>query len=301
MYMNTTIQKLVLPFLAIVSCEPLARADVTAYNIFKTAVFQQTNATPPVWVNSPDAYFFGAQLFSSETGEYVTNATVTAPDSAVYPMPGNPAPTYFNYGSDYYPDETSMDAAFPGGPYTFYVNDQTDSGGLNYPVEELYPTVIPCFTGDTWCRLQAVDPARPLNIYWNNFIPDSGAQSAYVFLNIYNPSGNNVFGTNFLPFEQTNAAVPAYTLNAGTTYQLQIKFSDRVVVNSGFSSSAAGTAGFDYETFTSLITVAPLLCIAPGTNAAVLSWSVAASNFALESPVVFPPLRCGVRSQTLRR
>jgi hypothetical protein len=280
--MTTTLRKLVLILPAIIACERMARADATNYAIFKVANYQQVDATQPTSVNSPSAYYFGAQLFSDDFGEIFTSATITTPESVVYTMTGNPAAYYYN--SPYLPDKTSFDAAYPNGNYEFTVNNGADSGELSIPPEDLYTTSIPYFTGDTWCRLQHVDASRPLRLCWNNFIPNPDATSAYTFIRIIDESNNYAYTTNFLAPDVTNICVPADSLSAGTTYVIQILFSDRADdVNYGFNDAAPATAGFDVLTFTSLVTCPPVLCIAPGTNTAILSWSVAASNFGLES------------------
>jgi hypothetical protein len=202
----------------------------------------------------------------------------------MYPMTGNPVPTYFTYNSDYYADLPSMDADYPSGDYVFSVNDGSDSGLLSEPANELFTTSVPYFTGDTWSRLQAVNPNRPLKLYWNNFTPDPDASSAYIFVRILDPFYNYVYTTNFLAHDSTDVCIPACTLGAGTEYTIQLLFSDRADnVNYGFESAAPATAGFDVLTYTSLITDGPLLCIAPGTNSVILSWPLTASNYSLES------------------
>jgi hypothetical protein len=282
--MTTTLRKLVLVLLAITAGERMARADATNYAIFKVANYQQVDSTQPISLNSPDAYYFGAQLFANDYGEILTNASMTTPDSVVYPMSGNPVPTAYYYNSPYYPDKTSFDADYPNGTYEFDVNDGSDYGLLTIPDEDLYTASIPYFTGDTWCRLQAVDASRPLKLCWNSFIPNPDATSAFIFVRILDPFYNYAYTTNFIPADVTNICIPADSLNAGTTYTIQLLFSDRADdVNYGFNDAAPATSGFDVLTYTSLVTGPPKLCIEPGTNAAILSWSIAASNFGLES------------------
>jgi hypothetical protein len=282
--MKATMRKLVLPFLAVVLCGPSVRAQVYTYNIFKVAVYHQIDSTQPTMADSPNAYYLGAQLNADTNYEIIDDASLTTPNSIVYPMTGNPVPTYFTYNSDYYADLAGLDADYPSGNYVFSVNDGDDSGMLTEPAVEIFTSTIPYFAGDTWGRMQAVDPGRPLKLCWNNFMPNPDATSAYIFVRILDPSFNYIYTTNFLASDVTNICLPAYSLYAGITYQIQLLFSDRADnVNYGFSSDAPATAGFDVLSYTSLNTLAPVLCIAPGTNAVILSWSVAASNYALES------------------
>lgn len=288
--MKTITHKLILLLFAVVAGQGIAFAGVSSYAIFKVANYHQVDSSPPTALNSPDAYYFGAQLFSTNGGEVVTNAAMTAPDSEVYPMPGNPVPAAFYYNTPYFPAEASMNATLPNGTYLFTVNDGTDSGELTIPAEDLFTGVIPCFTGDTWGRLQSVDAGCPLRLCWNAFVPNPGASSAFIFVRILDPSFNYAYTTNYIPTDVTNICIPADSLEAGTIYTIQLLFSDRAdAVDHGFDSDAAATAGFDVLTYTSLITVPPKLRIAPGTNAVILSWSVSASNFALESTTQLSP------------
>jgi hypothetical protein len=282
--MTNTFRKIVFVSLALVARETIVRADVTNYSIFKVANYQQIDSTQPTEVNSPEAYYFGSQLFASDYGEIITNAVMTAPDSVAYTMSGNPVPTAYYYNSPYYAEKTNFDTDYPNGTYEFDVNDSSDYGFLTIPTEDLYTTSIPYFTGDTWCRLQHVDARRPLKLCWNSFIPNPDATSAFIFVRILDPFNNYAYTTNFLPSDETNVCIPCDTLSAGTTYTIQLLFSDRADdVNYGFNDDAPATSGFDVLTFTSLVTIDPVLCIAPGTNSVVLSWSLAASNFGLES------------------
>jgi hypothetical protein len=282
--MRTTLQKIVLTLLAFVAGQCATHADVTSYAIFKVANYHQVDAAQPAGLDVPNAYYFGSQLFANDLGELVTNSVMTGPDSTVYPMPGSPVPFAFFYNTPYYPDEASFNTAYPNSTYEFLINDATDSGELDMPPEDLYTTSIPYFNGDTWSRMQHVNAARPLNLTWNAFVPNPDASSAYVFVRILDPSFNYAYTTNFIAFDVTNICIPADSLSAATTYQIQVLFSDRADdVDYGFSDAIAATAGFDVLTYTSLVTIDPRLHIAPGTNTAILSWSVSASNFSLES------------------
>ena len=290
--MKPAIHKLALPLLAVFLLAPSVRAQVYTYNIFKVAVYHQTDSTQPLMVDSPDAYYLGAQLNADTNYDIITNAVITGPDSTEYPMTGNPVPTYFTYNSYYYPDLASLDADYPSGDYVFSVNDGSDYGLLSEPADELFTDTTPYFTGDTWSRLQSVNPNKPLVLYWNDFEPDPDSTSAYIFVRILDPFYNYAYTTNFLASDLTEVCIPACTLAAGTQYTIQLLFSDRADgLNYGFYNGAPATAGFDVLTYTSLVTGGPPLCIAPGTNAGTvtLSWPVTASNFGLESTPAFSP------------
>jgi hypothetical protein len=193
-----------------------------------------------------------------------------------------------------------MDADFPGGNYTFTVNDGADSGLLTEPATEIFTTTIPYFTGNTWSHLQSVNAACPLKLYWNNFIPDPDSTSAYIFVRILDQYYNYAYTTNFLASDLTEVCIPADSLNAGSVYTIQLLFSDREDdVNYGFDSDAPATAGFDVLTYTLLITDGPVLCITPGVGSATLSWSISASNYELQytyqlSPPSWHPLNSPV-------
>lgn len=283
--MKTILQRAVVLLLALLSVKQSAQADVTSYAVFKVANFHQVDTNQPAGLDTPNAYYVGAQLFSTNGAEETTNAQMEVdPTGVTYPMPGSPVPLAFFYNSSYYPDDASMTADFPGGEYDFSINDGTETAPLYEPATELFTSATPYFTGDTWSRLQHVNAARPLRLCWNQFVPAPGTDVAWIFVRILDPDFNYAYTTNFIAPDVTNICIPADTLAAGTPYQIQLLFSDRAAnAGSGFNSDALATVGFDCLTYTSLITIPPLLCIAPGTNAVILSWSVSASNFALES------------------
>lgn len=275
----------------------IVRADIDSYAIFKVANYQQVDSSQPTVLNTPNAYYFEAQLFSTDSGEIVTNAIMTAPDSTIYPMQGTPATTALYYKTPYYGDEMGLDALYPNGAYMFSVNDGTDSGVLTIPTEDLFTSTIPYFTGDTWSRIQSVDATLPLKLCWNSFVPNPDATSAYIFVRILDSSFNCVYTTNYISAGVTNICISAECLEAGTTYQIQLLFSDRADdVDYGFYTDAPATSGFDVLTYTSLVTLPPKLHVAAGTNSIILSWSVSASNYALESatepnlPIAWSPV-----------
>jgi hypothetical protein len=293
------VQKNILPLLAIVLAPALVRADVDSYAVFKVAVYGQTNSTRPVAVDSPDAYYFAAEVLTDTNGVMIDSASITAPDAATWQLSRNlHAPTNFDFISPYYADKAAFDSNFSNGGYLFSVNNGGYSEYVFAP-EDLYSSVVPFFTGDTWSRFQSVDPAQPLKLCWNNFISNAGATSACIFVSILDIVHNCAYSSDALPADQTNLCVPANTLEPGTPYTIQILFSDRNDA-AGFplGDGAPALEGFDNLTFTSLNTLAPTLGIAPGTNAVVVSWPATASNyylFFLEStPQLSPPSWSGL-------
>jgi len=293
-------RKLILVLLVIIWPADATRADVDSYSVFKVAVFDQTNSSQPASVDSPDAYYFAAQVDTDTNGLVTDSASVTcAPNYATYQMSRNfYASTNFYFNSIYYPDKAAFDSNFSDGPFLFALND----GGYSeeaFAAEDLYSSVIPYFTGDTWSRLHSIDSTRPLNLCWNSFVPNPDATSAYVFVAIYDIIHNYAYYSDALSPDQTNLCVPANTLEPGTPYTIQLFFSDRDdFAGYPLGDGASAVEGFDNLTFTSLQTIAPVLSIAPGTNAVIVSWPAIASNYFLfflgSSPQLSPPSWSGV-------
>jgi hypothetical protein len=264
------------------------KAGINSYTAFKTAVYHQADATQPVVVDAPNAYFFGVQFFADTTNDITSGVSFTNPINVSYSVDVSNL-TYVAYNSDYFETETDMDAVFPGGLYTFSINvfstnDVVSSGDLTLPTNELYSSSIPAFTGDTWTNLQSLDPGQPLTLNWNNFTPHSSITSAFVFVRILDVAANNfVFAENLLPPGTTSINLPASTLDFGVNYRIELVFSDRVdVQHAGFGGEAEATAGFDNLTYTYFTAIPLILNIAPAGTNVVLSWTNSASDYSLQ-------------------
>lgn len=275
--------------LALALAEFSADAQVTNFSLFKVTVYQQSSPTPPTMPDTPNAYYFGAQLGTEDSSHYLDVYKVTPVNATNYLSESGE--NYFNYGSPYFATKTNFDANYPSGEYDYYVDytnctgdvTNTDFGDIVVPDEDLYATNVAAFTTNCWLAMQAVDPSKTFTLTFNSFTPSPATTSAYTFIDIYDPYGNAPYGADFLTPSTTTTNIPANTLFYGEVYQVNTFFSSRQdTPNAGFAG-ALGTVGFDNLTYTTLATIAPWLDISRSNQDVVLTWpSLATNNFMLE-------------------
>jgi hypothetical protein len=269
-----------------------AWADVTSYSLFKTANYHQTSPAQPTAIDAPNAYFCGLQLFAdTNVNEVVTNVAFFDPDNNFYVMDA-PYSNYFDYGSPFYPDQVSLDAAFPAGDYLFVVDVDTnsqlyaDSADLFLNNNALYTTTVPYFTGNSWSNMLSLDPSVAQSFTWNEFATNLTSDVAYIFFRAIDTSNFNapaIYIGDFLSPTNTGVTAPPNLLQNGINYRVELLFSDRYgSVGGGFVSGAAATVGFDVLTYAYLNTIPPALTISNTGGAIVLSWPGSASNYQLQ-------------------
>jgi hypothetical protein len=258
------------------------RAEITSYTAFKTAVYHQEDATPPVAVDPAGPYFFAVQYFASTTNDITNGVTFITPGSVVYSVAASNV-DYVAYNSDFFDTKTGMDAAFPDGLYLFSINQDTGYSPLNLPTHEMYASSIPAFSGNTWTNLQSFDPGQPGTVNWNSFIPDPAATNAFVFVRILDATTfAYVFLDLFLPPGTSSDVIPAHTLDFNHDYRIEILFSDRAdVLNAGFGGVAQATSGFENLTYTYFTTIPLILNAARAGTNVLLSWTNSASDYSL--------------------
>jgi uncharacterized repeat protein (TIGR03803 family) len=256
---------------------------LSSYAVFKTALYYQSDATPPVAVDPSGPYFFAVQYFAYTTNDITDGVTFITPDDVNYSFDASDV-DYFAYNSDFFDTKDDMDAAFPDGLYLFSINQATNYNKLTLPANELYSSSIPAFSGDTWTNLQTLDATNDVTLNWNNFTPNPSANSVYIFVRILDVAANNfVFFDNFLSSGTMSADLPAYTLNSGVNYRIELIFSDRSDnPNGGLDGKTDATAGFENLTYFYFTTAAPILNIAPAGTNIVLNWPTTAANFNLQ-------------------
>jgi hypothetical protein len=264
-------------------------AQVTNYAAFRMAYFHQTtNAVQPVAPDSPKAYVFRAQLFTVNAGD-AANVLVKPPGNRTYNLL-SVTPTEVDFDSSYAGIKSLFDTLFPSGTYQYTINSGATAANLTVPAVEMYPGTIPYFTSNTWNLMQAVDPANALNVTWNGFTKDAGADSAFALLRILDEATGNVpFSVSLLPPGTTNYTVPAGTLKYGLTYRAELTFSNRTNNLSAGFGSATATAGYDYVTYASLVTPLPTLKMTYSAPNLILKWPAVPSGFVLESATQASP------------
>ncbi len=275
------------PFLAsmlfLLSATLSLHAQVYNFSIFKVAVYHQSSPTPPAAPDSPNAFYFGAQLNTTNSDGY-KDVYFNGPEDTEFLSEFTPY--YFNFGSPYFPDKVSFDAVYPSGGYDFYVDytNSTQSGSVIVPDQEFYATNAAAFTTNCWYAMQQLDPARDFTVNWSSFVPATNTTSAYTFVDVYDENaGTEPFAADFLTPDTMTTNIPACTLQYGVTYRINAIFSNRQdTENAGFGG-ALGTVGMDKLTYTTLVTIPPWLQISGAGTNVILTWPALATNFQLEA------------------
>jgi hypothetical protein len=225
-----------------------ARADITFYNVFKDQSYVQTSDAQPT---TPTG-FQGTVNVDASSPSDLTGATVTS-SSPLSPM------TLTGSNGDYaYPvvfaTKAAMDAAFPNGTtYTFTINGGTfggQTGTLSTPATDQYAAAVPYFTNNTYTTLQGVNAASTINLTFNPYT--SSLNTPLTFIGITNVSTDQLVASVSGPNTLSSATFVANTLAPGTTYDLDIVYSNREVTAGppGFGTSSAF---YSYDLRTDLI------------------------------------------------
>jgi PEP-CTERM motif len=125
---------------------------------------------------------------------------------------------------------------------------------------------VPFLTGNSYNSLQGLNASLADTITFNGFSPVAGANESGIFITITKISDNSVaLSTDELTNSTTSLNIPANTLAAGTTYNLEVDYSSRLD-----STSIGGvpfTAGYDVRTEISFTTAAPAAVPEPASLA----------------------------------
>lgn len=258
---------------------------------------QQTQLDAAGTLSSSSA-FFAARAFYQNPGDYDA-ATLT------YPGPGSPATmtnvpgTIFFLGggsaagdfiaqSPLFPDQATMDAAYPFGDYRY---DLTDSTLTNPPAtttlsytSDLYPANLPTVTAPTFTGLQGLDPTQDFTISFAalqndpDFSAGAGDQ-AFIFLDVFTAG----FGSDVFSQFSTSASsflMPANTLAPNTSYALDLIFDNR---HSATVDGIGQSQLFDLRTevdFTTAAAAAPAAAPEP-SSLLLIGLGAAAASFPL--------------------
>jgi hypothetical protein len=227
-----------------------ARADITFYNLFKVAGYSQTSDAQPVTPNG----FFGTVGVDADTPGDLSGGQVTS-SSPLSPMTLSGSDTSLVSYTPSYGSLAALDAALPNGTYTYTLSGGTFDGAsatLTTPASDAFASAVPYFTNNAFTALQGVSASSAINLTWNPYATPAGVNQPLTFIGITQVSNNqSVFGmvgdNNF-----TSTTVAANTLQAGTTYDLDIVYSARIasVPDNGFGDATAFTA---YDIRTDLI------------------------------------------------
>jgi hypothetical protein len=219
-----------------------AQAGLTNVDIGINPTYAQTG---PGTV-TPTGGFFAARAFMASPNDFDGG-------SLTYPGAGSPAPLTpqpgsllgYSVGSA---SLASLNAAFPFGTYTFNVTNSMTSASqtatINYSVAA-DSLSIPQLDAASYNGLQGLNPTAGFTFNFNAFLQNPNANLAFVFLNVFNSGGTDVFSQGFLSPSTTSIFMPGGTLAAGQGYTFDLLFDERIT---GTDGTTPNTIFFDTHT-----------------------------------------------------
>lgn len=198
---------------------------VTAYGLIKGAVFDQTsNAPPPPATNWYYYAGVGTSVADAFDGVGIDGPGVAFDQN----MPVlNPYQWLASGGNA---SAAQFEALIPQGTYTYYasIDDKIVTTGEIELGPNLYPSAPPTLMGDTYARLQSLNPFKRFTLDINPWTPSPSATWSGTVLYAYDFSnGIGFYYGSFSP--STNSiTIPRGELMPGTLYWLQPWFSNQV-------------------------------------------------------------------------
>jgi len=131
----------------------------------------------------------------------------------------------------------ALNNEFPAGDYTYTATGSPNQSlSLSYTADPDYSTSVPYVTD--YASLQGMNSANDFDLTLNPFtnalpggqcLPESGDTCSYIFLSIYDTSGNAVFAQGYAPNNTTSFDIPGGTLQPGETYTYSLIVSNQQV------------------------------------------------------------------------
>ncbi len=223
-----------------------ASADVTFFDIFKTADFEQTSDSQPM---NPVNWRFNSRI-ETDSDDQALSGTLTLPDQSIRAFTQSD-PRTLSFGEEGFSNSTDLDIAFPDGPYLFSIDSGTLAGWtgeIREPAAD-YPDAVPYLTNNGYSALQNADPNSSISVTWNGFGHGGGGDSALVFFDIFDQTDGvyilDHFGDQSVYQGDT---IGAGTLIAGHQYTYNLFYSVRFNNNYIAPDGGFGIAGFDFAT-----------------------------------------------------
>jgi hypothetical protein len=212
------------------------------YSLTKGALYDQESTADPV-PETPEGFYFGANISSPEGGAQITEASVTLPDGSTRDLEEF-------FGFLFYSDsaelESELEAAYPGGSYGLRF---TQSGEPERVINMSMPANnVPVPKILNYTEAQAIEAAADFTLEWNAF--NGAGTDDFLMVSVSDEdTGDVVFEAPdyCLPRElavtATSVVIPAGTLVDGKTYSATLIFSkvfyastNQVPEMSGFGS-----------------------------------------------------------------
>jgi hypothetical protein len=205
----------------------------------------QTSAAAPAPGGDPVAMF--GSFFTPTGGVNVSAASVRLPGGEVRNLTGVLGRYFLSVPAA---SESALNTAFPAGNYTASVTVGGSSGSLTLPMVAA-PPVPQCAN---FAAAQAVDPAAAFTLQWNAFTGATGNDRLEI--SIQDSQGNTVFQApdecaqppRLLAATATSVTLSAGLLQAGKTYDVELRFLKVGSVASSAAPAFEGTSGFSQVT-----------------------------------------------------
>jgi len=229
-------------------CDP--NATILSFTVSKGWMYGQTSdAAPMLDTNTPYCFLACMNLPCPRSA---TNVSLLVPNTGARPnMAVTPSPGHLNYLDCSYLNQTTYEAAYPYGNYTFTIQASTSNQAVtvNFPSTLTQPPA-PHLTN--YAAAQAINPALPFVLAWDPVAGGTTADLIYV----------EIYGTSFktpqlgeaggLNGTTTAVVIPANTLKPNQTYSGGVSFYHYELLTNGTSHVSLAyrnsTTGFNLQT-----------------------------------------------------
>ncbi len=254
---------------------PKAHAGITNYNIFGNLEYTQTGNGVPT--GTPLA-FFSSQIISNNSTD-VTAATGSSGTSSTYNFTTTGNTSLYQTG---FITQAELNADLTG-KANFNITGGTlagQSASVFLPSSPLFSPFVPYLIFGAG-SLQGLNTFGNQSIAFNSFVTVAGATEQDIFITITNTSDNSVAYSTKLARTATSFNLPANTLAANTSYNLEIDFSSRLNgSNSGVFNGATLTEGYDTRTEIGF-TTGPLILVPEPSSLALTTFGAASAALVL--------------------
>ena len=228
-----------------------SNAAITFFDIFYTASYTQTTASPPT---APDLYYFATRVISNNPGDLTGAKLSVPPASVIYTLfPVGPG-SYLAVRN--FATQTAMETTFPAGAYDFSINGGTlgsAAASIQRPASLFFCSEIPAFDAPSMDLFAAYPSNQDVNVGFDGFATPAGANTGAVFLTVFDSSNAVVFNIS-----QNNPVaaltIPAGTLQPGASYRATLYYTSRIQLPNGGFGTADSIVGCDRSTSAAIST-----------------------------------------------
>ncbi|MBL8877710.1 MAG: hypothetical protein JNG88_01215 [Phycisphaerales bacterium] len=214
-----------------------ASGDVYHYAVAKSVGYTQISNDAPV---APDSWLLTAAIYYDIPNE-VLSATLSwdAPPPVTDDM-YQALDLAHQYYSPLFATEEELDRAYPATTYTLTIDRGAGpEAGDVFLTAGLYPPEIPAFTGDTYDRLQVIDPSQPFHGSLNTFDFTPGMTYGATYLSLVEEGVGGVM-TITMANTDVDFEIPAGLLQAEKAYSIGVMHLNGLEYpNAGFGGSSA--------------------------------------------------------------